>query len=119
MVMTGLLGVVFLSYGWMIKGEVRKFAFYADRVEFAKLKGAGKMVAEESWAAGQVRGVRSSPSGAVNGKPRYRVDLLVGHKVALAWFLPEEVASELVAWVQWWIDARRPANDCPEEQERA
>ena len=117
--MTGLLGVVFLGVGWMFKGEVRKFAFYADRVEFAKLRGAGKMVAEESWPAGQVCGVRSSPSGAVNGKSRYQVDLLVGHKVAMAWFLPEEVASDLVAWVQWWIDARSAGGDCPGEKVKA
>lgn len=97
-------GVGALIWGMRTLGEVRKYVFYPDRIEFAKVKRGGKIVGSESWRRESVVDVVVLHSGESNGDERFRVQLRAEKNVNLVSFASGEVAEALEGWVRNWIE---------------
>jgi ribosomal protein S27AE len=96
-----------LIWGLRTFGEARKYAFYPDRIEFAKVKRGGRITGSESWGRESVTDVVVSHSGESNGGERFRVQLRAERNVNLVTFASGEVAEELEGWVRNWIEVGR------------
>lgn len=98
-------GVVALGWGLRTFGEVKKYVFYADRIEYAKVKRGGRIRDGKTWPKDGVSGVVVSRTGESNGEPRYQVQIRGEENVNLVSFAPIEVAEELEGWIRNWMES--------------
>lgn len=96
-------GLALLVAGYLKLGEVKKYSFETDRVDFATVKRGGRISKKDSWTRAEIREVVKSRIGHSNGDPRFQVQLRGPENVNLVSFSSEEVAGELEGWVRNWI----------------
>ena len=98
-----VLGAGVLIWGMRKLGEVKKYAFYPDRLEFTTVKRGGRVSRSGSLPRVSVRDVVLTRVGDSNGDARYKVQLRASENLTLLQFYPLEVAEELEGWVRQWI----------------
>lgn len=96
-------GLVLLVGGYLKLGEVKKYSFETDRVDFATVKRGGRISKKDSWSCAEIREVMKIRIGHSNGDSRFQVQLRGPENMNLVSFSSEEVADELVGWVRNWI----------------
>lgn len=98
-------GMVALGWGLRTFGDVRKYVFYRDRIEFAKVKRGGRIFDGKTWSRSEMSRVVVNRTGESNGEPRYQVQMRGEENVSLVSFAPIEVAEELEGWIRNWLGA--------------
>jgi hypothetical protein len=96
-------GLTLLVAGYLKLGEVKKYSFETDRVDFATVKRGGRISKKDSWTRAEIRDVVKIRIGHSNGDPRFQVQLRGPENVNLVSFSSEEMTGELEGWVRNWI----------------